>query len=85
MFNGSSVIDTEMLHITIENSEFVSNGSISGPGVDHIYFQEEYDDVLYNIKLESNVFKDNSSHTGRNVVEILNHHDQITDEQLDGD
>ena len=46
MFNGSSVIDTEMLHITIENSEFVRNGSISGPGVDHIYFEEEYDDVL---------------------------------------
>ena len=71
------------MHINIRNSDFDSNGSISGPGVVHILFDMERE--LFNIKLESNVFKHNSSHTNRAVIEIVNDNEQISDEQLNGE
>ena len=49
----------------------------------HIWF--EYDKDLYNIKLESNVFKHNSSHTNRSIIEIVNDVGQFDEKHLDGE
>ena len=72
--------NTGLLNIRITNSEFINNGSISGPAVMSIFFPEGV--PLHSILLEGNVFKHNSSHSFQPVVKIENN--QIEPEHVNG-
>ena len=64
------------MHIKIKNSEFNNNGSTYGAAVMYIEFPDPSD--LYNIMLEGNVFKHNSSRHEGAVVAIENRNSVIT-------
>ena len=62
--------------MTITNCEFFGNGSLSSVAVIHVFFPDGFD--IYNILLEGNVFKDNSSQKGYAVVAITKENDSFT-------